>query len=330
MPRVRRSASILALFVGLALFVSPFAYSMFDRTADLERILDRFEFLTLSDNPQRYLDEAVTTRSGSTELVEDAIPGLAARSGVSERDLERRFPALARAQREIPQARAFSIRYSAQLEAVDDKFDSVYDVPATWLPVTATPWLFLIGGLAFGVAGVVGLRTTGSGAIVAIGLLGLTTVVGLLAFSAPTKAADGEDVKDFASKGLTAKAATAAQRASTALDEVVEETEERTLPYLARGQGVSKARIGQELASNYPAAGEFLADWDTIGPNLSRLADAVSASEHEFQSAKGVPIAAPVWLLLGAGAVASGAAGLTLLTDRRRSDGHDGAAGRGV
>ncbi|MDP9228770.1 MAG: hypothetical protein M3M99_06890, partial [Actinomycetota bacterium] len=64
---MRRLTGVLAIAIGLGLLLIPVAYSMFDRTADAERILDRFEFLTAGDNPQRYLDEAETTRAGSSE-----------------------------------------------------------------------------------------------------------------------------------------------------------------------------------------------------------------------------------------------------------------------
>jgi len=77
MRRIRRAAALLAAVVGLGLVALPFTYSMFGRTADAERILDRFEFLALNGNPDRYLQDAVETRAGSSELVEKALPAIA-------------------------------------------------------------------------------------------------------------------------------------------------------------------------------------------------------------------------------------------------------------
>jgi len=309
---MRRIASVLAIAGGVVLVILPLGYSMFGRTADAERILDRFTFLTLGDNPERYLEEAVITRDGSSQLVERAIPELAAEAGIAQAELEDRSPTLVEAQQTVPEARDFSVRYSEQLEAVKDKFQPVYDIPSSGLPLTAVPYFFLIAGLAAIVLGGIALRSASRRPVVAIAALGAVLVLGPVAFGGISKSADGEDVKDFASNGLTERAATAAQDASTALDEVVAETQQSTLPYLASAQGVSVEQVEQELAAGYPEAATFLDEWDTIGPRLSRLADAVSESVAEFESADRLPIALPVWILLAAGVLLVGAAGLAL------------------
>ena len=149
--------------------------------------------------------------------------------------------------------------------------------------------------------------------------IGAAMLIGPLALGAVAKATDGEDVKDFASRGLTEEAATAAQKASGALDAVQVETGKETIPYLARTRGVPTAELDRELRHDYPAAGEFLAQWDVIGPRLSRLADAVSASVEEFRSVKVMPIAAAVWLLLAAGAAITAVAAVALWRDRDRA-----------
>jgi hypothetical protein len=309
---MRRAVAVLAILVGAGLIAIPLAWSMFDRTADAERILDRFEFLTLGDNPARYLAEAETTREGSSELVEEALPALAAEAGADES----RFPALVRAKEEVPAAREFSVRYSEQLDAVDEKFDSVYDIPVSALPLTATPWLFVLAGLACIGAGVAALLSPRRAAVVAILVLGLALIAVPVVLGAQAKAADGEDVKDFASRGLTARAAGAAQDASAALDALVRETDERTLPVLAAELGVPAEELRVSLGRSFPAAGRLLADWDVIGPRLARLADAVSASVEEFESARRLPIALAVWLLLGAGLVLSVAAAVSVPRSR--------------
>ena len=267
---MNRLAAAVAIVAGVVLLVTPLATSMFGRTADAERILDRFEFLTLGDSPQRYLSEAAVTRAGSAEL------------GATD-------PRIAEATR-------FSVRYSRQLDAVDEKFRSVYDIPAPALPLTATPWLFVLGGLACLGAGLAALR--GRGGTVAVLVLGIGMVAGPLAFGALGKAADGEDVKDFATRGLSAEAARTASEAWTALDAVIEE------------------RRAQPPEPGRPAAARLLEEWDTIGPRLSRLAGAVGQSLDEFDSARRLPIALPVWLLLGAGA-AMALAGAAALTSSR-------------
>ena len=59
--------------------------------------------------------------------------------------------------------------------------------------------------------------------------------------------------------------------------------------------------VTAELQRGYPAAARFLAEWQTIGPRLSRLAGAVSASVRDYASVRKMPIALPVWVLLAAG-----------------------------
>jgi len=255
--RAGRAASILAIVVGLSLIAFPLAYSLFSRTADAERILDRFEFFTLGGSPlAHYLPDAETTREGSVELVDEAIPSLVSDAGLTPVEFEdfadASLPALVVAREAVPKANEFSIRYSMQLEAVDEKFQSVYDIPIARLPLPATAWMFLLGGVACLAVGLVALRTNSRAWIAAILAFGVAIVVVLLALSAPDKAADGEDVKDFASRGLTAEAAAAAQQASAALDALVIETEGRTLPYLARREGVSVAELDQQLEEEFP------------------------------------------------------------------------------
>ena len=317
---MRRGVAWLTIAIGVALIAFPLAYSMFGRTADAERILDRFTFLTLDDNPERYLAEAEVTRDGSSQLVDEALPGLAADAAISEAEFDAlvasRFPALANARVEIAEADDFSIRYSEQLEAVEDKFQSFYDIPIAGLPLTATPWLFLIAGALCLGLGVVALRSGSSGSLIAILALGAAMLLGPVLFGAPSKATDGEDVKDFASRGLTQQAADAAQQASAALDDLYLETREETLPYLAEAGGTSAAQLSSELNRTYPDAGEFMAQWNVIGPRLSRLADAVSASVTEFEEVKVMPIALPVWLLLAAGAALATGAGVALARER--------------
>jgi hypothetical protein len=288
---MRRAVGILAVVVGIVLVALPVVYSMWDRTSKAEQILDRFEFLTLGDNPERYLAEAQVTRDGSTELVDRVLRPDGADSA-----------ALARARTTIPAARAFSVRYSKQLDAVDGKFQSVYDIPAAGLSLTSTPWLFLAAGLLFLVAGAAVLITRGPAPLVALAVLGAVTVVVPVALGAVSKSSDAEDVKDFASRGLTTRAATAAQRASSALDALVAELRaESSLPGRAA------------LRRDYPAAAAFLEQWDTIGPRLERLADAVSASADDFAEVKKMPVRWPPLVLLAAGLLTTIGSGIALL-----------------
>ena len=309
---MRRIAPWLAIAAGVVLVALPFAYSMFDRTSEAEEILDRFTFLTDGDNPQRYLDEAALTREGSEQLADEALPALAADAGVSQQELDSASPALARAQSDLPAAREFSVRYSEQLDAVKDKFQAVYDIPTPSLPLTAVPYMLLAAGLLAIALGAAALRTGSRGLLWALLALGVVMALGPVALGGIGNVSDAEDVKDFAQNGLTTRAADAAQGASATLDELEAETEVATLPLIARASGESEADLDARLAEDYPDAAEFLAEWDTIGPRLSLLADSVSASVSGFESAEKLPIAFPLWILIGAGLLLAGSAGVAL------------------
>src|SRR3954469_6758373 len=107
--RAGKAAAILAIAVGVSLIAFPLAYSLFGRTADAERILDRFEFFTLGGSPlQRYLPDAKTTREGSVQLVDKAIPRLVSDAGVTPAEFDRfskaNLPALGAAREAVPKA----------------------------------------------------------------------------------------------------------------------------------------------------------------------------------------------------------------------------------
>ena len=181
------------------------------------------------------------------------------------------------------------------------KFASVYDIPAGGLSLTAIPWLFLVAGVLCFAAGAVVLLTKGSVGLVVTLALGAALVVGPLVLGAPGKAAGGEDVKEFASRGLTQRAATAASEASVALDGLLRDADER---------GLAAQR------QSFPAAAELISDWNVIGPRLARLSRAVSDSVGDFRSAKQLPMSSPVWLMLGAGLALALTAGVALVRSR--------------
>ena len=123
---------------------------------------------------------------------------------------------------------------------------------------------------------------------------------------------DAEDVKDFAQNGLTQRAADAAQGASATARLAGGRDGERD-PASDRGaSGETPAEVEARLTADYPEAAEFLAEWDTIGPRLSLLADSVSESVAGFESAEKLPIAFPLWILIAAGLLLAGSAGLAL------------------
>lgn len=168
------------------------------------------------------------------------------------------------------------------------------------MPLDATPWLFLAGGLAFAVAGIAVLRTTGRAPLLVLALLGALACLVPLALGAVSKSADAEDVEAFASRGLTERAATAANAASSSLDALVRES---------RAEPAARRRLNR----GYPAAATFVDEWDTIGPRLSWLSGAVARSVSDFADVKKIPITFPVWVLMGAGLLTFLAAGAALL-----------------
>ena len=204
------------------------------------------------------------------------------------------------------------MRYSEQLDAVKAKFAAVYDIPTPSLPLTAVPYMLLAAGLLSIVLGAVALRVQSRGPLWALLVLGVALALGPVAMGGIGNVSDAEEVKDFAQNGLTDRAASAAQGASTTLDELVAETEATTLPLIARASGETQADLNAQLVADYPEAAEFLSEWGTIGPRLSLLADSVSDSVSGFESADKLPIAFPLWILIAAGLLMAGSAGLAL------------------
>lgn len=313
---MRRVAPWLAIAAGVVLAVLPLAYSMVDRTEKAETILDRFTFLTDGDNPQRYLDEAVVIREGSAQLSDEALPSLAADAGIPEDELLAESPHLERAQQDLPAAREFSVRYSEQLEAVKGKFRAVYDIPTPTLPLTAVPYLLLAAGLLAIALGAAAILIGSRGLLWALLALGVAMALGPIALGGIGNASDAEEVKDFAKNGLTTRASDAAQQATSALSNLKAETKKKTIFLIARKSGATQSQVEARLEASYPEAATFLDAQNTAVRRLSVLADAVSASVKEFDSAEKLPIAFPLWILIGAGLLLAGSAGLGLA--RRR------------
>ncbi|MEA2397536.1 MAG: hypothetical protein QOK25_1092 [Thermoleophilaceae bacterium] len=300
-----RVAGLAAIVAGIAIAVSPFAFSLVGNADGGERITNRFRF-TLSNQGLAQLKSSYTTAVGMgnqffTQMLPDVQRAARQSPSTFEADLRKRYPAIADAEKNVPPVVAIVNPQVPGLLGLHDDFKKVDSLPFLGLPISSIPWLLL--GLGVGVAALglaVFARPGRAGAaLVAIAGLGLVAVP--LIASAPSKADAAVRVERAGRFVFSPKIGPAALATTERIDALVHEVETSFIPQTAAQSHETAAQFTAKVAQRYPAVARGLTAWPSIKPGaLHRARDQV-ASQRDFANLEGIHLRALPWAVIGPG-----------------------------
>jgi hypothetical protein len=320
---MRRGVSVLAIVVGIALIVEPFAFKLFPRAAAGQRVTDRFRQSMSRPGLDQLQANFATVGDFTKQLTDGAMPYFARRlhmtQGQFSRYVRSNFPAVATGIEEIPAAAAFVGPVIPQLVAAHDEFVSVDSLPALGLPITAIPWLLIGLGAVLLVIGALTLARAIGGVLLpaAALVLGLGMVIIPFAFSLPSKADDASNIAALGRVALSEQAATKALAATKVIDATVTQTRNTMLPAVARSLQLPMARFDAILQRDFPAVGRGLRRWDSIRPGAYHLTQIQGASVTDNRKMNDTPFRALPWLIIVPGALLAVLAGAALVGERK-------------
>jgi hypothetical protein len=316
----RRVAGLAAVVAGIAIAVSPFAFSLAGNAAGGERVTDRFR-ATLSTQGLHNLQGGFNTVAAMGgeffgRVLPDTRRALHQSPAQFQAGLNRRFPAIAEAQREVPPVVALVQPRIPVLVGLDDDFKKVDSLPFLGLPISSVPWILL--GLGIGVAGlgvlVVARPTRAGAALVAVAGLGLVVVP--LAVSAPDKADAAVNLDRAGQFVFSPKIAPVALATAGRVDRLIAEVETKFIPQAAATLHESPAALKAQIARRYPAVGRGLAAWPSIRPTAYDLPRKQIASERDFANLDGIDFRAMPWTVIAPGVLMLLLGGAALVLSR--------------
>jgi hypothetical protein len=320
---MRRGLAVLAILVGIALIVEPFAFKLFPRAAAGERVTDRFR-QTMSRPGLDQLQANFTTVGDFTkQLTNGAVPYFARRLRMTQEQFNRylhsNFPAVATGIKEIPAAAAFVGPVIPQLVGAHDEFVSVDSLPGLGLPITAIPWLLIGLGAVLLVVGALMFARPARGVLplAAVLVLGLGMVVVPFAFSLPGKADDASNIAAVGRVALSEQAATKALAATKVIDATVTQTRDTMLPAMAHSLRLPLARLDAILRHDFPAVPRGLREWESIRPGADHLTQIQGASVTDNRRMNDTPFHALPWIIIVPGALLALLATACLAGERR-------------
>lgn len=136
--------SVLILIVGIALFVSPFAYKMFDRAPAGADMMKDFEPVLTRPNVTTFQGH-MTTFQGMGADMQKMMPAFAQGMGMTTDQLNQmmmqQFPNLAKGIGQMP---AMQNDFNTVISVMDRNVDNFQK--ANQLPMKNMPWMLLVAG----------------------------------------------------------------------------------------------------------------------------------------------------------------------------------------
>lgn len=319
---LRRVAGITAVLAGIVIAVSPFAFKLMGNANGGERVTDRFR-TTLNAKGLANLQGGFNTVAAMggeffSRTLPDARRAVHQTPAQFQASLQRRFPAIADAEKNVPPVVKIVQPRIPALVASGHDFERVDELPFLGLPISAVPWILL--GLGIAVAGlgavVLARPTRGGAALVAVVGLGLVAVP--LAVDLPGRADAAVRLDHLGAFVFSPKIAPVALQTGERLDRMVREVNTQFIPQAAARLHETPKQFTAQLAARYPAVAKGLQQWPTIRPQALYLPKQQVASETDFANLHGLHFRAMPWAVIAPGIAMLLFGGAALVLARRR------------
>ena len=298
----RRTGAITLVVVGVILIAGTLALQMFTRAPAYERMTNDFAKNVTPATVGALRTEVGDLRAAGTELQTTGIPALAGLLKMSPTQFQafaqQNFPALSNAVQQIPGLADAFDRELAVIASQDANLHSAAAIPTKGISTTVLPWLILGSGVIAVALGLLSRARVTSLVAIALGAL---MIVGVFAFSLPSKTADADALNKAMKPYFTQTQIDQSRQAITGLTATSDELIGKVLPAVAAAQKVPEAQLTSQFAGQFPALTRALIGLPDATDKFNTLAATFERNLSNFNKVEPFHFAATTWALVAAG-----------------------------
>ena len=322
MSRARRTASIITLLVGAYFVVLPFAFSLFTRTSDAQKLNNYYRPLMSTRGIEQFGTNLRIVDDAAGELPAVVLPKLAHDLGMSETQLQtyiaQNYPHVAAFITGTPKLLPLLNPATKAVLAQRKNFHDADQFPVANMPINYGPYALLLGGALLVGVGLLLRRDRSMRSYLVAMVIGAGMVVGPVALGWFHETAAAEKVAEAARPPFSAAVGNTVVDNIYGIDAAFVEMRQAMFPSIAAHLNLTTAQMDSTLHADFPATMRLLDAWDR---QLHQSARDLSLSQlryaDEFHNADATPYRALPWLVIVPGLVLLVAAGIGL---RRRDD----------
>lgn len=317
----RRIGSITLVAVGVVLIAGTLAFQMFSRAPAFEKMTNDFQKNVTPATVATLQTDVADLKAAGTELQTTGIPALAGLLHMTPQQFatvaQQQFPALASAVQQLPQTAANFDKLLGVIAAQDPNLRSAVAIPAKSISTTVVPWLLLGSGVVFVGLGLARARLTSA---VAVGL-GALLIIGVFAFSLPSKTADADELNRAMKPFFTQQQITATRAAMAGLNTTSGELTGPVLNAIAAAQHVPASQLIGPFASQFPALTKALIALPDATERVNALTATFERNIANYNKVAPFHFLAATWVVISAGLlVMVGGAVPLLVSDESEAD----------
>jgi hypothetical protein len=319
----RRIGSITLVAVGVVLIAGTLAFQMFSRAPAFEKMTNDFQKNVTPATVATLQTDVADLKAAGTELQTTGIPALAGLLHLSPQQFatiaQQQFPALAAAVQQIPLTAANFEKLLGVIAAQDPNLRSAVAIPSKSISTTVVPWLLLGSGVVFIGLGLARARITSA---VAVGL-GALMIVGVFAFSLPSKTSDADALNRAMKPFFTQQQITATRGAMTQLNAMATELTGPVLNAIATAQHVPASQLIGTFTSQFPALAKAVIALPDATDKVTGLTATFERNIGNYNKVAPFHFLAATWVVVVAGLlVMVGGAIPLLVSDETESAEH--------
>jgi hypothetical protein len=171
-------------------------------------------------------------------------------------------------------------------------------IPTKGISTTVVPWVILGSGLVVLALGLkAGVRWTSMIAVA----LGALMIIGVFAFSLPSKTADSDALNKAMKPFFTQQQIDASRAAMTSLNATSQELINKVLPAIAATQNVPASQLTTQFAGQFPALTRALISLPDATDKVTALTAVFQRNLANFQRVEPFHFEAATWTVVAAG-----------------------------
>ena len=320
-----RSATVVALVVGVLMVAVPLAFNLPSKTAGADNVTGAFRSTFAAGSIARAQADIKVVDSTAKQLQSKLIPGLAHTLKMSNPQfgafVKSHFPDVAAGVALLPKSVPYFDGVVATLAAQRGNFEKADHIPTSYLPVKVVPWLLILPGLLVVVASGLGLAGRGAwprlAPVVSLAV-GVVVVLVLLTASISAKTTALQRFTVAFRPIFTDQGASTTVSYLDTTSKMARQFQDEAVPAVAKQLGLSPSQMAATLRRSYPAVASGVPQLTAqILPRFTALAAKIRPNIGNEKRTDAIPLAKwsarmTFWLFLivALGLIVAGAAPL--------------------